>query len=186
MHGIGRRHFDVTKFLMVNTLRMKSCFIFPQQLPKPDMASSSISELFKFNYGPSKMNGEPLCLVAASGPYTLDDDLSFSPMHALLETVSENLPDVLILMGPFLDERHPLIASSSIEATFEDIFADRVAQTLIQFAEAHAKTRIVLVPSTYDVFHPFPVFPQAPFKMSDYFSRFKTKANSSALQVSLS
>jgi len=40
-------------------------------------------------------------MMVAAGPFTLDDDLLFQPLSALLEVVVEERPDVLILVGRF-------------------------------------------------------------------------------------
>jgi len=37
--------------------------------------------------------------MVAAGPFTLDDDLLYQPLSALLEVVSEERPDVLILVS---------------------------------------------------------------------------------------
>jgi len=52
----------------------------------------------------------------------------------------------------------------------------------LDFAVKHEHTRILMVPSTRDVFHPFQVFPQSPFKTSDYFATLRTKENTAAIQ----
>jgi hypothetical protein len=36
-------------------------------------------------------------MVVAAGPYTLDDDLNYEPLEALVNVVIDERPDVLIL-----------------------------------------------------------------------------------------
>lgn len=44
------------------------------------------------------MNGLPLEMVVAAGPYTLDDDLSYRPLEELLVACASLRPDVIILV----------------------------------------------------------------------------------------
>jgi DNA polymerase alpha subunit B len=37
--------------------------------------------------------------MVAAGPFTLDDDLLYQPLSALLEVVVEERPDILILVS---------------------------------------------------------------------------------------
>jgi DNA polymerase alpha subunit B len=38
-------------------------------------------------------------IMVAAGPFTLDDDLLYQPLSALLEVVVEERPDILILVS---------------------------------------------------------------------------------------
>lgn len=40
-----------------------------------------------------------MSLMVAAGPYTLDDDLLYEPLEALMEVVIDEKPDVLILVS---------------------------------------------------------------------------------------
>ena len=114
----------------------------------------------------------------ASGPFTLPTNFEFRPLQDLLHRVKEASPrpDALILMGPFLPESHPKIASGDvvldlgddepIEASFDELFHVKVASLLSAFvSQTQCKTRILLVPSNEDVHHDC-VYPQPPFKSS--------------------
>ena len=67
-----------------------------------------------------------LSVIVAAGPYTVSDDLSYEPLQELLQTCHDSQPDVLILIGPFVDADHPLVASGSCEEPFEGIFTSKV------------------------------------------------------------
>ena len=114
----------------------------------------------------------------ASGPFTLPTNFEFRPLQDLLHRVKEASPrpDALILMGPFLPEKHPKIAAGDvvldlgddepIEASFDELFHVKVASLLSAFvSQTQCKTRILLVPSNEDVHHHC-VYPQPPFKGS--------------------
>ncbi len=45
---------------------------------------------------------------AACGPYTSSDDLEYDPLLDLIEQVVLDVPDVVILCGPFVDARQSL------------------------------------------------------------------------------
>ena len=65
-------------------------------------------------------------LVIAVGPFTISEDLEYAPLAALLAVCRQRKPDVLVLLGPFVDAEHPLLASGNVDLTFEDIFEFQV------------------------------------------------------------
>ena len=52
---------------------------------------------------------EPVRMLAAAGPFSCSDDLAYAPLDALLETAAKEVPAALILLGPFVDENHPMM-----------------------------------------------------------------------------
>jgi DNA polymerase alpha subunit B len=100
--------------------------------------------------------------VVAAGPFTTTEDLSYEPLAALLEYCTAHRPDVLILVGPFVDAEHPLVRDGTLDETFEEVYASRVGAQVAEFAEREGvSTRVLLVPSTRDAHHD-PVLPQPP------------------------
>lgn len=69
------------------------------QMPPVDQPESSISELIEFQHGRNKLDGQPMSVVAACGPYTIDDDLHYAPLAALLDEMTDLRPDLLILVS---------------------------------------------------------------------------------------
>ena len=65
---------------------------------------------------------ESLDVVIASGPFSCSTDLDYEPLKDLLAYVAANRPHVLILCGPFVDERHPMIESGHLNESFDAIF----------------------------------------------------------------
>lgn len=101
-------------------------------------------------------------MVVAAGPFTTCDDLSFEPLAALLDACRAAPPDLLLLLGPFLDAGHPLVAGGLLEDTFQGIYESAVLARLAAYeAAVGGATKVVLMPSTRDV-HAAPVFPQPP------------------------
>ncbi|WPG99244.1 Hypothetical protein R9X50_00205500 [Acrodontium crateriforme] len=118
----------------------------------------------------------PLSMLLGSGPFTTDSDLSFAPLHALLNKAEEEKTDVLILTGPFLDLEHPAIASGDLEqylpadtkihvdrATIQDVFRVLISQPLQRLAQAVPSITIIMVPGMRDAINKHTSWPQDRF-----------------------
>jgi len=131
--------------------------IEPPPLPVP---ASSLSELSQY-YGSDKK--QPMSVFVASGPYTCEDSLQFEPFNELFEKYIEpEKPDVLILMGPFIDDRHPKIVNGETELIPEDIFKNYIAPKITEFYNNSKHSTIILIPSTNDILSETVSFPQPP------------------------
>ena len=75
---------------------------------------------------------QPLSVVIASGPFTLPEDLSFEPLKELIQFCAQHRPNLLLLLGPFVDVDHPLIQSGMVDESFEDIFDSLVCTWLLR------------------------------------------------------
>lgn len=71
------------------------------QLPPPDASYTEPSKVLEWNYGTGKgqLGGEPMGVICAAGPFTVDTDLMYEPLGALLEQAIEAQPDVLLLVS---------------------------------------------------------------------------------------
>lgn len=70
-------------------------------------------------------------MVICAGPYTMCDNLLYEPLHDLLQYVIKIKPQVLILMGPFLDVTETMV--KEMTETYEFYFnglIDNVMTTL--------------------------------------------------------
>ena len=116
-----------------------------------------------------------LNVILSSGPYTADDNLSFEPLNALCEKAAESYADVLIMVGPFLDTEHPLLASGDFDlpddpsikpdkATLNDVFRILIGAPLVRLAQQVPSMTIILVPSVRDVVNKHVSWPQEPFE----------------------
>ncbi|KAI7549379.1 DNA polymerase alpha 70 kDa subunit [Hortaea werneckii] len=145
------------------------------QLPPP---ASSPLELDVHNDRLTDSSGDttPLNMMVASGPYTTDTDLDFTPLHTLLDRANDTKADALILCGPFLDIEHPIVASGDFEphlpttnslspdrATLADIFRHFISQPLQTFLHSSPTTTIILVPSLRDALSKHVAWPQDRF-----------------------
>ena len=75
-------------------------------------------------------DAQPLSVVIASGQFTMPEDLSFEPLEELTQFCAQHKPDLLLLLGPFVDVDHPLIQSGMVDEAFEDMF-DRLVCTCL-------------------------------------------------------
>jgi DNA polymerase alpha subunit B len=105
-----------------------------------------------------------LSLVVAAGPFTCAGDLAYEPLAELLAYCLQRRPDVLLLLGPFVDCEHAAVSGGALDETFDALFDTRVRDALQDYTEqAGPACRVVLLPSTRDAHH-VAVFPQPPFE----------------------
>jgi len=142
--------------------------------PPSALAQTPADELIEYQHG-DKLAGEPLSMVVAAGPYTLDDDLNYEPFEALINVAVEERPDVLILvslfalrrpaadnqLGPFVDSQHPLIQLGAVTSTPAELFRDQITSRLQRVIESSPATVIILVPSVRDMISRHVAYPQA-------------------------
>lgn len=117
-----------------------------------------------------------LKVYAVAGPYTTSTDLKYQPLADFLALVLEDKPDVVIMMGPFVDMRQEMIQNgedlvveydngTKVHVCYEQFFAAKIATELESLYEEDPdlKTQFVLVPSMDDAVSE-PVYPQPPLK----------------------
>lgn len=107
-----------------------------------------------------------LSLIIAAGPFTTSDNLLFEPLAELLGYARRKQPQLLILLGPFIDADHPEIKKGTIDRTFDDMFCVEILGRLQDYVECMGSTAsVVLAPSIRDANHDF-VFPQPKFDIN--------------------
>ncbi|RHZ82585.1 hypothetical protein Glove_108g25 [Diversispora epigaea] len=136
------------------------------EIPLLPMCRTRSGTVIDYNYGPTKLNGNPLKVIIAAGPYTLDSGLEFEPLLELLNKVKIEKPNVLILMGPFIHEDHPLIQEGEMENTPGETFRRCISQPLKKFMDNLPEIKVVVIPSIKDICHHHLAFPQPPFDKS--------------------
>lgn len=69
-------------------------------MPPIDATYTAPSSLLEKQYGtgPKQLGGDPMSVLVAAGPYTLESDLEFEPLEALIGLAKQEKPDVLILV----------------------------------------------------------------------------------------
>jgi len=125
--------------------------------------------------------GDGVRVMVVSGPYTTSHDLDYQPLADLLDIVSAERPEVVLLTGPFVDMTHPLlkegedvvleymeedgVTAIKRHVTYETLFAAKIAADLEELYEVtpDLKTQFVLVPSMEDAVAEH-VYPQPPLE----------------------
>ncbi|KAK1438162.1 hypothetical protein QVD17_03965 [Tagetes erecta] len=107
-----------------------------------------------------------LSLIIASGPFTTTDNLFFEPLSDLLAYAQRKQPQVLVLLGPFIDSEHPEIKKGALNTTYDELFRVEIIRRLQDYVEfMGSAARVILVPSVRDAHHDF-VFPQPAFDIN--------------------
>ncbi|KXJ17723.1 DNA polymerase alpha subunit B [Exaiptasia diaphana] len=108
---------------------------------------------------------DPFTMMVAAGPFTTTDSLMYEPLTDLINVAQKDKPDVLVLLGPFVDAKHDKIENGDLEETYEELFKRQVGGILKALEKQ--QTTVVFVPSQRDVHHDF-VYPQPPFLIDGY------------------
>ncbi|KAK1140712.1 DNA-directed DNA polymerase alpha subunit pol12 [Aspergillus melleus] len=142
--------------------------ILPAPLLPP--AASSVAALDNINHRLDESGSSPLNILVASGPYTADDNLEYEPLHEICQKAADSMADSVILMGPFLDIEHPLLASGDFDlpefngdpdtVTLTTVFRHCISTPLQRLAAAVPSITIVLVPSVRDAVSKHVSWPQ--------------------------
>lgn len=99
-------------------------------------------------------------IYVAVGPFTPSDNLNYQPLWDLMNRVAEEEPNILILIGPFIEYTHPEIKNCTLKETYQDFF-DAILMKILQYLQGKS-TRIVLVSSNRDAHHDS-IFPTPEF-----------------------
>ncbi|KAK4402682.1 DNA polymerase alpha subunit B [Sesamum angolense] len=102
-------------------------------------------------------------LIVAAGPFTTSNNLFFEPLTELLAYARRKQPQLLVLLGPFIDSDHPELRKGTINQTFEEMFQLEILGKIQDYVEyMGSAVRVILMPSIRDANHDF-VFPQPAF-----------------------
>ncbi|CAO3678092.1 unnamed protein product [Rhizopus stolonifer] len=126
--------------------------------------------------------GKPIEAYTAAGPFTLDDDLSFKPLESLVQMCIKEKPDLLILLGPFVSTKHPMISKGKITVLPEELFREQVEVKIKYLLETCSNTQVLILPHADDITHTYPLFPQPPFKNLQH-SRLHLLSNPSSISI---
>ncbi|PKA50073.1 hypothetical protein AXF42_Ash021104 [Apostasia shenzhenica] len=107
-----------------------------------------------------------LSVIIVAGPFLTTDNLLFEPFKELLAYATRRQPQLLILMGPFIDSEHPEIKKGTVDRSFDEIFRTEIFRRVEDYAQyMGSSARVIIVPSTRDANHDF-VFPQSAFHVT--------------------
>jgi DNA polymerase alpha subunit B len=151
-------------------------------IPRP-LPMTSPEKLLEYHHSSYYQNSDGLKVLTASGPFTTTDNLNFFPLDSLFQLIMTEKPDLVILIGPFVDLSQPLIQNSDRQlynmnedgsvqygtehnATSELIFIEKIIRDGFSAyfgSDENLPSSFVLIPSLQDGHHPS-VFPQPPFE----------------------
>lgn len=102
-------------------------------------------------------------IVVAAGPFTLQNNLLYEPLEDLLKYVIENKPNLLILLGPFLEQNHDCILNGNAVEYFGTHFENLIENIMDRLKEV-ANLEVVIISSCKDVHHDV-VYPTPPYNI---------------------
>lgn len=147
------------------------------------MESSSTKELHKYQYDANYGSGYPLKLITAAGPFCLEGTAEFEALKELLSKAETEQPDVLIVLGPFVDDQTPMASSGELPLLEADLFSVFV-EIIAEFLKNLPKCKVILLPSPRDAMHPWLEFPQPALSLREYLKTtyFQSRENSRVLE----
>ncbi|KAK9465720.1 DNA polymerase alpha subunit B N-terminal-domain-containing protein [Lipomyces arxii] len=114
-------------------------------LPDLEFPVSSLQKLRQTAAAPTRM-------IIAKGPFTTQDDLAFAPLIELIDRCIESKPDVVILMGPFIDATHPQLFNPEVLPvdvnSAEDLFKVCVSGELRRLESELPTVQSFLIPES--------------------------------------
>ncbi|KAF8895265.1 hypothetical protein BD779DRAFT_1668572 [Infundibulicybe gibba] len=125
-------------------------FLVTEMLTLPTLSQSPISSGLP-NAKMDSTTGDPFSMAIATGPYTVDTDLAFQPWRAFLKGIRESKPNVILLMGPFVDAEHPKIQSGDTDSTPAHLFQKVFIETIRSFLDSSPGSIALLIPSIRDI-----------------------------------
>ncbi|KAF9502113.1 DNA polymerase alpha, subunit B [Pleurotus eryngii] len=109
---------------------------------------------------------EAFSIQVASGPYTLDTDLSFGFAKSFFNSLKTSKPSVVLLLGPFVEASHQCIREGDVDMSPSELFAHHFLAPLTAYLNAAPGSTALIVPSVRDIISTVASFPQAGFEPS--------------------
>ncbi|KAJ3281769.1 DNA-directed DNA polymerase alpha subunit pol12 [Borealophlyctis nickersoniae] len=131
--------------------------------PLPPPVATPPSELLRLYPQEESASQRPINVLISAGPYTLEDSLNFEPLEEFVrDVVEKEAPDVVLLLGPFIDANHPLIASGDVDVDLDTLFVQQISARLERILRVRPNLKLILVPSIRDAVSEWCAFPQPP------------------------
>jgi DNA polymerase alpha subunit B len=129
-----------------------SCFVVQQTitLPAQPLPRTLRSKLASFHQDALCMGGKHMSIVVASGPFTLQSNLSFEPIKELFDYVRRTAVSAVILTGPFLDHSHPMLQPSVTNGAIDPVLMLKEVFNIIRTQANEAGILCCVSPSIAD------------------------------------
>jgi len=118
---------------------------------------------------PPAQGCEQVHMLVLAGPFCLKNGLDYSPLEQALEHAARVKPQVVLLVGPFVDATNKLVAEGDVElpgqgepCSLEEFYSEHVLSLLVRglqdLRKSIGSTRVLVVPSLDEAlaFHPMP------------------------------
>ncbi|KAF8997523.1 glycosyl hydrolase family 7-domain-containing protein [Cyathus striatus] len=105
----------------------------------------------------------PFSVCVACSPYTPDANLLYKPWRYFLQNIKTSKPEVVILLGPFIDSTHPKIKTGDVDSAPAQLFKAHILAPLCSFFDSSPNSISVIVPSICDLMSHHAMFPQSEF-----------------------
>ncbi|KAF5355229.1 hypothetical protein D9758_005997 [Tetrapyrgos nigripes] len=109
---------------------------------------------------PLKRDPGSFSMYIGSGPFTPDANLDYSSWKALLKILKQTKPAVVVLIGPFVDCKHPMFESGEVDEGPLTFFRRVFLEPLRDFLASSPLSIVALIPSIRDLISSHVVFPQ--------------------------
>lgn len=91
----------------------------------------------------------PLDVVIAAGPFSDAGNLKYTGLEKLLAYCQNNNPDLLLLIGPFVDESNTQM--EALNEGYDMFFEKMVANIMDRLKEGSVQTKVVMIASQSDL-----------------------------------
>nr|XP_022332439.1 DNA polymerase alpha subunit B-like [Crassostrea virginica] len=181
----GSRDTSAGRFIPLDLSDLKQYSLFPGQIVAMEGINTSgqkfvVKKLYEgvVQSLPSskseKADSPDMSVLIAAGPFSTSDNLSFEPLSDLVKYIRKDKPDVVILMGPFVDMKNDLIENGKCTSSFDEIFKTKLSE--ISDVASSSGSQVIVLPSYRDVHHDY-VYPQPPFFHQSQNSQSKAKSD---------
>ncbi|KAJ1560861.1 DNA polymerase alpha subunit B [Cladochytrium tenue] len=135
--------------------------------PRQKLPDSSIRRLLRLYTQPDSDSTEarPFNMLVAAGPFSFGEDQLYQPLEEFVKVVKKEKPDVVILLGPFVEKSNDLVGATPngvLGGSTENIFRNILRPLLEQILRARNGIKLVLVPSTRGRESEWVGYPQPP------------------------
>ena len=112
--------------------------------------------------------GATFTMITACGPFTMDlaGTLNVFPFLKLLDFVAEHRPNVLLLLGPFINGESKAVGKGTLDRLPEEILHAEFMTRLNRLLADLPNLQIIIVPSTKDIMADS-IYPQPSYSIAE-------------------
>ena len=100
---------------------------------KPKMMREDGTPVHSINIPLAKADDE-LTMIVSAGPYMTNGAVNTTVIDSLMQVVKTKRPNVLLMLGPYVDMNHDQISSGNIPCSYEELM-----QKILELVAEHLK-----------------------------------------------